>query len=159
MKEALNHLHVSCEMYRKQYDAGRWFLHEAPWSATSWKDPEVQELLSRKGVRIVRGPMCRWGMVSTDKRGLPVPGTGFVWKETGWMTNCGALATLLEGECSNQTGKAPWHRHVHLIGGLARQAAIYPPKLVKAVLRCLKAQLEGKGEISSAEFNSSGPYS
>ncbi len=76
-------------------------------------------------------------MVSTDKRGLQ--GTGFVRKETGWMTNCGALATLLEGECSNQTGKAPWHRHVHLIGGLARQAAIYPPKLVKAVLRCCVA--------------------
>ena len=155
MKEALNHLHVSCEMYRKQYDAGRWFLHEAPWSATSWKDPEVQELLSREGVRVVRGPMCRWGMMSTDKRGLQ--GTGYVRKETGWMTNCEALAELLEGECSNQTGKAPWHRHVHLIGGLARQAAIYPPKLVKAVLRCLKTQLEGKGEISSAEFNSSGP--
>ena len=155
MKEALNHLHVSCEMYRKQYDAGRWFLREAPWSATSWKDPEVQELLSREGVRVVRGPMCRWGMMSTDKHGLQ--GTGYVRKETGWMTNCEALAELLEGECSNQTGKAPWHRHVHLIGGLARQAAIYPPKLVKAVLRCLKTQLEGKGEISSAEFNSSGP--
>ena len=84
-------------------------------------------------------------------------GTGYVRKETGWMTNCDALAELLQGECSNQAGKAPWHRHVHLIGGLARQAAVYPPKLVKAVLQCLKAQLESKGEISSAEFNSSGP--
>eukprot|EP00434_Breviolum_minutum_P042976 symbB.v1.2.038276.t1/scaffold5896.1/size48089/1 len=92
MKEALNHLHVSCEMYRKQYDAGRWFLHEAPWSATSWTYPE---------------------------------------KESEWYVD----------QCV----------------GLARQAAIYPPKLVKAVLRCLKTQLEGKGEISSAEFNSSGP--
>ena len=55
---------LSCDMY-----AGRLFLHEAPWSATSWKDPEVQELLSRKEVRIVAGPMCRWVMMSTDKRG------------------------------------------------------------------------------------------
>lgn len=30
--------------------------------------------------------------------------------------------------------KTPWHRHLHLIGGLARQAAIYPPKLVQCVV-------------------------
>ena len=41
-----------------------------------------------------------------------------------------------------QDGDSPWHRHIHLIGGLARQAAIYPPKLVKAVLLSLKKELE-----------------
>ena len=39
MKEALNHLHVSCEMYRKQYDAGRWFLHEAPLECYELEGP------------------------------------------------------------------------------------------------------------------------
>ena len=59
MDKALEHLRNSCSFYRKQLKAGRLFLHEAPWNATSWKDPEV-----------VRGPMCRWEMMATDRRGL-----------------------------------------------------------------------------------------
>ena len=35
-------------------------------------------------VFVVKGPMCRWQMVATDKRGLQ--GAGYVRKETGWMT-------------------------------------------------------------------------
>lgn len=93
MDEALHHLHTSCDLYRKQYDAGRWFLHEAPWGAASWKDPEIQELAARPGVWKVRGPMCRWEMSATDKRGLQ--GTGFVKKETGWLTNSELLAKTL----------------------------------------------------------------
>ena len=38
MKEALHHLHTSCDVYEKQIQQGRYFLHEAPWGATSWKD-------------------------------------------------------------------------------------------------------------------------
>ena len=38
MKEALHHLHTSCDVYEKQINEGRYFLHEAPWGATSWKD-------------------------------------------------------------------------------------------------------------------------
>ena len=107
-------------------------MHEAPWNATSWKDPEVKELTDRPDTYLVRGPMCRWEMMATDRRGLQ--GTGYVRKETGWLTNSRELAELLEGECSNKAGKDPWHRHVHLIGGIAKQAARYPPALVKAVL-------------------------
>ena len=52
MTEAIHHLHVSCKMYRKQYDAGRTFLHEAPWGASSWKDPEIQAILVFPGVKL-----------------------------------------------------------------------------------------------------------
>ena len=154
MSEALHHLHVSCKMYRKQYDSGRWFLHEAPWGAASWKDPQVQAILALPGVYLVKGPMCRWEMKATDRRGLQ--GHGYVRKETGWLTNNERLASLLKGECTNQQGK-DWHRHIHLIGGIARQAAQYPPKLVRAVLKCLRQQLTESGELSSAEANVSGP--
>ena len=41
MNKAVAHLHTACSFYRKQVEAGRFFLHEAPWSATSWKDPET----------------------------------------------------------------------------------------------------------------------
>jgi len=95
MKEALHHLHVSCKMYRKQYNSGRWFLHEAPWNAGNWKDPEVEALKALPRVRLVKGPMCRWSMTATDKRGLQ--GSGYVRKETGWLTNNQTLADLLEG--------------------------------------------------------------
>ena len=68
MTEARHHLHVSCKMYRKQHDAGRTFLHEAPWGASSWRDPEVQAILALPGVKLVRGPMCRWHMMATETR-------------------------------------------------------------------------------------------
>ena len=35
MKEALHHLHTSCAVYEKQINEGHYFLHEAPWGATS----------------------------------------------------------------------------------------------------------------------------
>ena len=65
--------------------------------------------------------MCQWGMMSADRRGLQ--GTGFVRKETGWMTNHPGLAELLETDCTNKTGGAPWHRHIHLIGGIHSPAS------------------------------------
>ena len=148
-KEALHHLHTSCDVYEKQINEGRYFLHEAPWGATSWKDERVERISQRDGVRIVRGPMCKWGMTATDRRGLQ--GTGYVRKGTGWMTNHPGLAELLETECTNKTGGAPWHRHVHLIGGIAQQAARYPPQLVRAVLKCLKRELEDRGKRRSQE--------
>ena len=155
MKEALHHLHMSCDVYEKQIQEERFFLHEAPWGATSWKDERVERISSRDDVYVVRGPMCKWGMTATDRRGLQ--GTGYVRKETGWMTNHPGLAKLLETECTNKTGEAPWHRHIHLIGGIAQQAAKYPPKLVRAVLKCLKDELVSRGELNAADAYSAGP--
>ena len=40
--EARHHLHVSVDLYGEQYRQGR-FVGEAPWAATSWKDPKVAE--------------------------------------------------------------------------------------------------------------------
>ena len=104
---------------------------------------------------VVRGPMCKWGITATDRRGLQ--GTGFVRKETGWMTNHPGLAELLETECTNKTGGAPWHRHIHLIVGIAQQAAKYPPQLVRAVLKCLKRELEERGELNAVDAYNAGP--
>ena len=67
------------------------------------------------------------------------------------------LAELLETECTNKTGGAAWHRHIHLIGGIAQQAAKYPPQLVRAVLKCLKRELEERGELNAADAHSAGP--
>ena len=62
MDRAVAHLNAACRFYRTQLQAGRFFLHEAPWSATSWKDPEVRELTERcvDGLWSLRtGGVCR----------------------------------------------------------------------------------------------------
>ena len=155
MDEAIHHLHTSVELYVKQHRAGRKFLHEAPWAATSWKDEKVEALAREDGVFVVKGPMCRWQMMATDRRGLQ--GTGYVRKETDWMTNDEGLARVLQGVCSNESSKGPWHRRIHLIGGIARQAAVYPPQLVKAVLRSLRDTLAEKGEPNTLDLFAAGP--
>ena len=76
---------------------------------------------------------------------------GLVRKETGWLTNSPFIAAVLEGVCSNTTGKEPWHRHVVLEGGLCKKAAAYPPALAKAVLQGLRQQLVQDGKLSEVK--------
>ena len=151
-----HHLKVACDCYERQMSRGRYFLHEHPARAASWQEDCITEMQKRDGVYTVQGPMCNWGMTATDKR-EEVPFTGYVRKETKWMTNCKPLADLLEGVCSNVDESAPWHRHVHLINGLAAQAAVYPPALVEAVLRALRQQMLEDGQISELQAAESGP--
>ena len=76
MDEALHHLHTSVDLYEEQYRQGRYFLHEAPWAATSWKDPKVVELArsshgqradvqmgnaSNRPQRVARNRLCEKG--------------------------------------------------------------------------------------------------
>ena len=120
------------------------------------------------GVERVNGPMCSWhmtppegikhlvhsgGPVAKGPRTTPV----FVNKETGWLTNCPALARALERTCTNEFGNAPWHRHFHLVGGGIDFSARYPPKLVTAVLRAARDQLRLDGHLSALESEIAGP--
>jgi len=134
-------LQAACRAYRRQYDGGRYFLHEHPKGCDSWKEECIQELMALPGVKKVSGPMCRWEMKAEDANGV-----GYVRKETEWLTNCPELAKVLEGVCSNNEGRT-WHRHVHLVGGRAAAAAEYPPKLVAAVLKALRKQLIADGHF------------
>ena len=145
------HLRTSIRFYRGQYDAGRYFLHEHPDGADSWQDPEMKALQALPGVFTVKGPMCRWDMPITT-RGE----TGVAYKMTRYVTNSPKLAAVLEGQCSNKTG-GPFHVHTHLIGGIAWQAAKYPPKMVKAVLQALKEQMVADGTLSAIELQVGGP--
>ncbi len=153
---AKHHLKTATDCYWRQIERGRIFLHEHPWSASSWSEPEIVALSERPDVYVVKGPMCRWEMTATDRKVWPHR-TGYVRKETGWMTNSKELAELLEGICSNVDGSRPWHKHVHLIGGLGKAARIYPPKLVEAVLKVLHSMLRESGELSAVEEFAAGP--
>ena len=87
---------------------------------------------------LVRGPMCVWNMKQEDEQGI-----GYIRKETGWLTSSWRIAQVLERECPNKgSDPAKWHRHIHLIGGRASHARVYPPKLCRAVLRGLRQQIE-----------------
>ena len=44
-----------------------------------------------------------------------------------------------------------WHRHTHLIGGIAWLAQRYPPKLVRAVVKALRDQLVYDGVLVPLE--------
>ena len=105
------------------------------------------------GVFTVVGPMCHWDMQITDKTGH----TGTPRKRTKWVTNSPVLAKTLDVRCSNELGTEPIHVHLHLINGLAKQAAKYPPKLVRAVLKALKAQMTQDGEINHISMKFGGP--
>ena len=61
-------------------------------------------------------------------------GKGLVKKPTKFLTNSRRLFEKLHVQCVNATVPADQrHRHVHLVGGRARQAQIYPKALCKAV--------------------------
>ena len=83
-------------------------------------------------------------------------GYGKVLKKTKWVTNCPALAQSLDQWCSNLTG-GPVHKHVHLVGGIASAAAVYPPKLVRAVLVALRDQLRADKSLNSVMMQAAGP--
>ena len=145
--EGRMHLERSWQLYRLQMDDGLFFLHEFPSGSSSPLEPCLRDLLLRHDVCYVKGPMCVWGMTSKDAQG-----EGLVKKETYWVTNSRYIALELNRECTNATGSAPWHRHVHLVDHRAHAARIYPPKLVAAILRGLREQLRAIGEIQVYDY-------
>jgi hypothetical protein len=68
-------------------------------------------------------------MTTTDAAGR----IGYV-KPTTWMSSSIHMFARLRKRCANRGGGA-MRRHVHLVGGRAAGAAIYPPKLRLAILR------------------------
>ena len=104
---------------------------------------EVEELARDPRVFKVQGPMCNWNLKGADDEGR----TGYVRKETIWLTSSEELAKTLQGVCQNMKGRT-MHRHVHLIGGKARTsaAAAYTPELVNGVLKAFRRQLHRDGD-------------
>ena len=53
--KAVKHMEFVRRLYRKQVEAGRYFLHEHPAQATSWNLPCVSEVAALDGVATVVG--------------------------------------------------------------------------------------------------------
>ena len=104
----------------------------------------MQRIAKLPNTAIAHCDQCCFGMRVT--RGTT---TGLAKKATGFTTNCPALVHRLSKRCDGS------HEHLQLIGGIAWQAAVYPPRLVMAVLQGLADHLRGQGSLDS--FDNGGP--
>ena len=98
----------------------------------------------------MRSTMCVWKMVLKGREH-----EGYVRKPTVWLTNSEFIAETLNKVCGENTPCL--HRRVRLIGGVAKQAQIYPDKLVRAVLQGLQKQLMHDRSLSAFEAEFAGP--
>ena len=73
-------------------------------------------------------------------------GVGSIKKTTGFATNAQELAAALSRVCRGK------HRHIQLIGGRAKRAEIYPPKLCKAIIQGLIKQMIQDGRIVAGQI-------
>ena len=88
------HLNFCMALYHIQMKNGLYFLHEHPWSASSWKQESVQKIMSEPEVKVVRGDMCAFGMWQETEAGDQL-----VMKPTGVMTNANYIAEELGEKC------------------------------------------------------------
>ena len=117
-------LNFAVEVCQVQRRAGRGFLMEHPQAATSWEVEAVKQLIAETDVQTTVLDMCRFGMQAVDR-----DGPGLVRKSTQVVSDVEELISILSQRCLGA------HRHVHLVGGKARAAAIYPEKLCNAVVK------------------------
>ena len=71
LREARAHLKCSCRLYRRQINAGKFFLHEHPLTASSWKLPDIKRVLGIPGVGVATCHQCRFGLHTLDEDGRP----------------------------------------------------------------------------------------
>ena len=134
-EEGTKHLEFCCKIYALQMAAGRYFIHEHPLTATSWATECMTKLRECPAVYTAEAHMCAFGMQSRDRHG-----PGYAKKPTRFLTNSVVSAKALSRRCPNN------HRHVHLMEGRARAAAIYPQELCRTICRATLEQAKaGKG--------------
>ena len=152
-RRAEGELHVSfcCELYRLQADAGRYYLHEHPASAASWQLEEVQTLLGSNGAEQVVGDQCKYGQETAD--GRPVK------KPTRWLSNSPEILKELGTRCDGRAGECSrpgGGSHVLTSGKIAREAAVYPFQLCRAILRGCARQLRADRRLQPGQYGVQG---
>ena len=126
---AVVHLWSVCELYQMQIDAGRYFLHEHPASATSWPEACIQTIMAQDGVDVSIIDQCQYGQATVD--GQPIQ------KATKWMSNSPRILQMLQKRCSGRGGSCSRPRggqHQHVSGRVCRKSQEYPFELRKAIL-------------------------
>ena len=134
------HLEFVCRMYKKQIEAGRYFLHEHPAQASSWNEECIKELLRHQSVDCSIMDQCQYGQ--KDDEGQPIK------KPTKWMSNADEVLTQLRNRCRGSGGWCSLGgRHQMCSGSKARKAALYPFKFCKAILIGCRNQMRMDGRM------------
>ena len=134
MDKARVHMEFVCKLYRLQAEAGRYFLHEHPATATSWELDCIQSVLHMDGVDVVHGDQCQYGQVNRSNQPIK--------KGTGWMANSKEILKALKKRCKGKNGScSAGGQHAPCTGGDARRAAVYPFRLCRAILEGFRNQL------------------
>ena len=100
----------------------------------------MQELMKYPGVERLNAEQCQFGaeVQSGEFKGQPVK------KPTGFLSNGPRILQALEKRCDGDDGQCSRPRggnHVLCCGEVARDAARYPPGLVKATLKGISHEL------------------
>ncbi len=147
------HLRFVCELYKLQLDGGRYFLHVNPDQATSWQRTSIVDILQDERVKIAASDQCQYGQRS--RCGDPVR------KPTGWMSNSPEILKKLSKRCHGRRGACSRRgggRHATASGRLAREAAVYPFKLCRAILEGCRNQLMRDGTLKEGMFGLRGKF-
>lgn len=128
MRQARLLLNFGIEMCEQQQRLGGKFLFEQPWTASSWKEPRVQQLMQQSNSYLVRTDQCMYDQVDADNKPIR--------KRTGKN-----IAIVLDKQCDQQ------HEHQHCVGSdstgsRSNKAAHYPVDLVHAVLRAYAKEIQ-----------------
>eukprot|EP00435_Cladocopium_sp_Y103_P071135 s185_g36.t2 len=135
--EGVENFETAVEVCVWQDERDKVFLLEHPLPSRAWAEECVQELIQRPGIYVCQTDMCQYGM---KVRKLPNK------KATRWVTNSKHVAMELQRRCNGE------HEHEHLMGGLAKFAAVYPKALCQAVVRGLMNHLRAAGKLESCSL-------
>ena len=97
---ATKHIDFVVSVYREQLENGRYFFHEHPACATSWRLRSIEDLMQASEVGRVVGDQCQYGsqVLRGSARGQPVR------KPIGFMSNSPEVLRALSKKCSGRDG-------------------------------------------------------
>ena len=67
---AMGRVHIKCvaKVYRKLIRAGRYFLHEHPNGASSWKEASIQSIRHLPEVATTKCDQCMFGCIADSRK-------------------------------------------------------------------------------------------
>ena len=141
IEEGRLHLRFMCSLYRRQIMNGKYFLHEHPASALSWRTEEIKALEKMALVQTIVGDQCQYGLVTPAEgdRTKLMPAL----KPTRFMSNSTVMLRQLGKRCDKS------HEHQHIVGNRAKAAAFYPVPLVRAIIKGITLQATENAQIAA----------
>jgi hypothetical protein len=131
LSEGRTHLAFMASIYRRQIINGKFFLHEHPAGAASWKEPSIAALRKLPSVFSVVSHQCMFGLMTPSG-----DGNALAMKPTRFMSNSPQMIRCLSRTCDKS------HTHQPLSGGRCAAAAFYPLPLIRAILEGMRATTE-----------------